>query len=188
MTRDLDESYLVKGCIKGDRACQKMLYERYSARMMLVCLRYSSNRADAQDILQEGFIRVFEKIHTYRHEGSLEGWIRKVIVNLALRNYHNTKNLYIVDDPVSGDEDIAEEADQSFPDMETLLGMIQALPDGYRLVFNLYTMEELSHREIAQKLRISEGTSKSQLARAKALLRKMINEYNINLCNEKVTE
>jgi RNA polymerase sigma factor (sigma-70 family) len=181
MTAD-PENDLVRGCIKGDRACQKALYERFSARMMLVCLRYAGNKEDASDILQEGFIRVFSKISTYRSEGSLEGWIRRIMINLALRNLSRRKDI----------EEVMQEEDDDgtlpVPKMEVLLEMIRRLPDGYRLVFNLYILENFSHSEIAVKLGISEGTSKSQLARARALLRKMINDYNRNTYNEKVAE
>ena len=139
-----------------------------------ICLRYAKNEPLAQDILQDGFIRVFDKLSSFRNEGSLEGWIRRLIVNVAIRACQKQARMYVV-------TDLAEAADQAGPEeiegafaRQELLQMIMELPDGYRLVFNMYAIEGYSHQEIAKELGISEGTSKSQLSRARKALQQMI--------------
>lgn len=139
-------------------------------------MRYARNHEEAQDILQDGFIRVFRKIHLYEGKGSLEGWVRKVFSNIAIRQYQKNSRIHVV----VGLEDHEYEMESVRIDHELntrdLLDMVQRLPDGYRMVFNLYAIEGFSHDEIAKKLGVTTGTSKSQLARARKALRQMIEE------------
>lgn len=165
---------LVRGCVKGDPEAQRQLYERFCEKMLAVCCRYGRDLADAEDILQEGFIRVFNKIHLFKGEGSLEGWIRRVIVNVALKHYHKNARLYVLVGLEEADREVDDHSLDDSLAYDELVEMVQSLPDGYRIVFNLYAIEGFSHKEIAQKLGISEGTSKSQLARARGALRNML--------------
>ncbi len=165
---------LLDGCRKGDRKAQESLYATVAPRMMAVCMRYARDSAEAEDILQMGFVKVFGKLSEFRNKGSFEGWIRRIMVNTAIEVYR--RNLRSVKS-----EDIEEVYDysQSTFDMnglevKDLLKMIRQLPAGYRLVFNLYAIEGFSHKEIADQLNITEGTSKSQLSRARAVLKERI--------------
>lgn len=171
---DQEEHRLVIQCRSNDQEAQRQLYERYCAKMMGVCMRYARSREEAQDILQDGFIRVFEKLHTFKCEGSLEGWVRRVIVNVALRHVQKNARIHkLADLEEVGAEGAVEIVDSDFA-AEDLMRMVQRLPDGYRVVFNLYAIEGYSHQEIAKKLNISEGTSKSQLSRARQHLARQI--------------
>ncbi|UEG49916.1 RNA polymerase sigma factor [Ferruginibacter lapsinanis] len=167
---------LIQGCIRGDRYSQSQLYALYAPKMFIVCLRYSKNREEAEDIMQDGFTKVFSFIHQFKSEGSFEGWIRKIIVNCALQRYRNKPQLHAVIDINNnivehiGDEDILSKLG-----VKELLKMIQQLPPAYRMVFNLYVFEGMKHREIALKLGIAEGTSKSNLSDARTLLQKAVN-------------
>jgi RNA polymerase sigma factor (sigma-70 family) len=171
-----DEKTLVSGCAKGDRAMQKALYDQYAARMLTVCMRYSKKREDAEDILQEAFIKVFNKIESFRKESTLGYWIKRIVINTAL-NYHR-KSVYLyphfdIDDMHQlGDGEVLI-SDYNYRD---LLKLLQSLPQGCRVIFNLYAVEGYKHKEIAELLNISEGTSKSQYARAKSLIKDMITE------------
>jgi len=147
---------------------------------MAVCMRYARNGDEAADMLQEGFIRVFDKIGTFEESGSLEGWVRKVITNVALRHYQRNAKLYVVADADWTESDSHSSCLDQDHSVEAMLSMIQRLPDGYRMVFNLYAIEGYSHEEIAAMLEISVGTSKSQLSRARqALQRMLLNEENL---------
>ncbi len=165
---------LLEGCKAGDRKMQEALYRHTSAKMMAVCMRYAKDRMEAEDSLQVGYIKVFQKIKEYRGEGSFEGWIRRIMVNTAIENYRrNIRSLNIV--PIDeAYEQPAAASDFSRMDMQLLIKMIQKLADGYRLVFNMYVIEGYSHREIGEALGISEGASKSQLSRARAILKEEI--------------
>jgi RNA polymerase sigma factor (sigma-70 family) len=165
----LGEQELIEGCRKGDRASQKALYERYCRKMMVVCLRYSKSSAEAEDILQEAFVKVFQGIKDFRQESKLETWITRIMVNTALNAQR--KKLYLF--PMVDVEEIDlpdEELSVSGIHFTQLLEMIQALPQGCQVVFNMFAIEGYSHKEIAEMLAISEGTSKSQYARARSLL------------------
>lgn len=165
---------LLEGCRQGDRKMQEALYRQTSARMLAVCMRYVKDRAEAEDVLQTGYIKVFQKVKEYRGDGSFEGWIRRIMVNTAIENYRkNLRNLNVV--PIEAAfEEPATGFDFSRLGMQDLMKLIQKLADGYRLVFNMYAIEGYSHREIADTLGISEGASKSQLSRARAILREEI--------------
>ncbi len=165
----LSENELIEGCRKSDRVFQKALYERYCRKMMVVCLRYSKSTLEAEDILQEAFVKVFQGIKDFRQEAKLETWITRIMVNTALNSQR--KKLYLY--PMVDVEEInlpTEEVSLSGVNFNQLLEMIQTLPQGCQAVFNLFAIEGFSHKEIAEMLEISEGTSKSQYARARALL------------------
>ncbi|MBL0136400.1 MAG: sigma-70 family RNA polymerase sigma factor [Chitinophagaceae bacterium] len=172
------ESDLIKGCIAGDRRMQEELYLRFSPKMYAVCFRYAANATDAQDLLQEGFIKVYRNLHRFRAEGSFEGWIRRVFVNTSIEHYRK-KSIQL--STVSEKEEATiEDSDISALDQmaeKDILAIIQELSPGYKTVFNLYVVEGYSHKEIGDILGISEGTSKSQLARAKSILQKKIAQY-----------
>lgn len=168
------EADLIKGCIAGERRMQEHLYQRFSPKMYAVCLRYANKTEDAQDILQDGFVKVFKNLHMYRGEGSFEGWIRRIFVNTAIEHYRRQVNLYPV---TEGHENALEAKEVTALDslsMKDLMSIIQELSPGYKTVFNLYVIEGYSHKEIAELIGISEGTSKSQLARAKGILQNII--------------
>ena len=169
---------LIKGCKAGKSHAQRKLYELYADKMYLVCLRYARDEMEAEDILQEGFIRIFNKIGTFKGEGSIEGWIRRVIVNIAIRHCQNRNRIQqlvnISDVDEERVEDVVPECDF---DLEDLLKMVHSLPDGYQTIFNMFAIEGFSHKEIAEKLGITVGTSKSQVARAREQLKKMIDQH-----------
>lgn len=165
----LNESELIEGCRKGDRAVQKALYNHYCRKMMVVCLRYSKSTAEAEDVLQEAFVKVFQGLKDFRQESRLGTWITRIMVNTALNAQR--RKLYLF--PMVDMEEINLPVDELvLPNLNfnQLLEYIQELPQGCRLVFNLFAIEGYSHKEIAESLGISEGTSKSQYARAKSLL------------------
>ena len=166
---------LIGGCIRGDRQSQSQLYTMLMQKMFVVCLRYSKNREEAEEILQEGFMKVFEFIHQYKFAGSFEGWVRKIMVNCALQKYRSKKLHAVVDIDPATIENIGNENIISQIGTKELLEMVQQLPPSYRMVFNLYVFEGMKHREIAQHLNISEGTSKSNLSDARAILQRAVN-------------
>jgi len=173
----LTENDLINGCLAADRRIQELLYQRFAPKMYAVCLRYAGNTDDAQDLLQEGFIKVFRNLEKFRKEGSFEGWIRRVFVNTAIEHYRRKTKLAVV----SEKEELAIE-DSSWNVLDQLaekdiILLIQQLAPGYRSVFNMYVIEGYSHKEIGELLGISEGTSKSQLARAKGVLQKKVKEF-----------
>ncbi len=173
---DLQE--IINGCIQKERSAQVRLYRMYCTRMMGVCLWYAKNKQEAEEILQDGFVRVFAYAHTYKGEGSLEGWIRKIMVNTALQKFRNKKMEYmrIVDYSAEIHDSAVQASFVSNFDEKELLKLIQTLTPMYRMVFNLFVMEGMKHREISEMLEISEGTSKSNLADARAILQKKINK------------
>lgn len=169
----LSETELIEGCCKGNRTSQKALYEFYCRKMMVVCLRYSKSKDEAEDILQEGFIKVFNNIKNFRQESKLETWITRIMVNTALNARRKKLYLYPMVDVENIDLPEAELSISSIH-FSQLLEMIQSLPQGCQIVFNLFAIEGYSHKEIGEMLGISEGTSKSQFARAKSLLQAKI--------------
>ncbi|MFW5700063.1 MAG: RNA polymerase sigma factor [Cyclobacteriaceae bacterium] len=170
-----NENELISGCIKGDRKAQRQLYELYSKKMLAVSLRYAKSQFEAEDILQEAFIKVFNNIASFRRESKLYTWIKRIVVNTALNHQRSKLYLYPMVD-VSEMYDVKEEKDVILSkfQMDEMLGMIQELPTGCQIIFNLYAIEGYQHDEIAKELNINVGTSKSQYARAKVLLRSMI--------------
>ena len=173
---------LIEGCKKRDPECQKLLFKAFYGRMLGLCLRYSSRRDDAQDVVQEGFIRLFDKIGLYKETGSFEGWIKKIFVNMALDNLRRNKMQLISIDADGCRKELRahEKLDQSLLDrisQEKLLEAIQNLSPVYRTVLNLHVYEGYTHDEIASELGISAGTSKSNLSKAKVNLKKMLQKY-----------
>lgn len=171
----MTDEQIVQGCIKKDAIAQRHLYERFSRKMMGVCLRYFDSREEAEDVVQNGFISVFQNMESFKGSGSLEGWIRKIMVNTALTEIRKNKKLKqnIDLDSVEFMIPSSNYMSESFA-AKDLLKIIQTLPTGFRTVFNLYAIEGYSHKEIGEMLGISEGTSKSQYSRAKAHLQKII--------------
>lgn len=175
-----DESHflkLAKACAANDPLAQRALYEHFKGKMFGVCLRYAQSRQDAEDYLHDGFITVFRDIHQYQGKGSLEGWIRRVIVHTTLKNIKKQKMVDLFPEHIVFDREIPENEYDFFKDeaVTTLaLQLMQGMPTGFRTVLNLYILEGFSHAEIAAELQISEGTSKSQLNRAKAHLRQLL--------------
>jgi RNA polymerase sigma factor (sigma-70 family) len=162
--------------MREEATCQKELFNRYAGRMLGVCSRYARNHADAEDILQDAFIKVFEKIHQFKFEGSFEGWVRRIMVNTALKKY----SLRRYAKELSGYEIKDRDAEGLEPSayahltQKDLMELINKLPDGYRIIFNLYVIEGYQHDEIAEMLGIQSGTSRSQLVKARTMLQKQI--------------
>jgi len=168
---------VVRGCQENKPGAQRELYDMFKTKMFGICLRYAGNYDDAQDILQDGFIKVFEKIHQFGFKGAFEGWIRKVMVNTALEKYRLHYRLVSVDENIAEIEHEDEKDIVSAIDVTELMKIIQDLSPRYRVVFNLYALEGFSHKEISEMLQINEGTSKSNLSRARAILQEKVNKY-----------
>ena len=176
------EETILQGCIEGKRNAQYQLYRKFASTMLGVCLRYSQSREEAEDILQEGFLKVFQNIAFFRREGSLEGWIKRIMINHALNRFRKNRKLPFYEDIEEINEteiiDTNEEPAINEPFLaEILFSMIQSLPQGYRVVFNMFVFEDFSHKEIGETLNISENTSKTQLMKARRLLRKKLEEF-----------
>jgi len=174
---NIPESDLINGCIAGNRRMQEELYRRFSPRMYAVCLRYAGNAEEAEDILQDGFIKVYNKLGSFRSEGSFEGWIRRIFVNTAIEHFRRKKYLQ----PVTEKEENTMEGNYlSVLDElaeRDILELVQQLSPGYRTVFNMYVVEGYTHKEIGDIMGISEGTSKSQLSRAKVILQELVKKF-----------
>ncbi len=185
----MSDNNLADRCKAGDRAAMKILYERYYSRMLGVCMRYAANYADAEDYVQDGFMKVFNDIRSFKGKGSLEGWIRRVIINATLMKLRKSKKEYAFENMelvVGGEFDEPmenEEENQSEPDVldftrEEAINILQTLPEGFRKVLNLFVIDGYKHREIAEMLNISVGTSKSQLNRARKLMKQKLTTYS----------
>ncbi len=168
---------LINNCKKNDIKAQEALYRLYSSKLFSVCLKYSRNYEEAQDNLQEGFLLIFEKIDQFSFKGSFEGWIKRLMVNFILQQYRKETFLNIVKEEIADDIEEVEIDDENVS-IDYLLKIIQELPDKYRLVFNLYAIDGYSHQEIAEMLKISVGTSKSNLSRARVILKDKIESNN----------
>lgn len=173
----LSETDIILGCIKGDRKCQKLIYDRFAGKMLAVCMRYAKDRAEAEDMLQEGFVKVFLNIERFKHEGSFEGWVRRIMIFTAInlfkyrmRKFQEDLDQEHFDAPYQ--DDLIEKIS-----VKELLALIQQMPEGYRMVFNLYAIEGYTHHEISQMMGIAEGTSKSQYARARAYMQQVIAKH-----------
>jgi RNA polymerase sigma-70 factor (ECF subfamily) len=180
----LHDDSIIEGCVAGKRSAQSALYRAYASVMMAVCLRYAQNRDEAEDILQEAFLKIFQNISTYRKEGSFEGWMKRIMINHALNYYRkNRKQPFLEDiDSINETEIMEKEEEPAIHapvSAEKLTAIIQLLPPGYRMVFNMYVFEEYSHKEISQELCISENTSKTQLLKARRMLRKKLVDLKI---------
>ncbi|RKD17290.1 RNA polymerase subunit sigma-70 [Pelobium manganitolerans] len=166
---------LVVGCQKGNRQSQELLYKSTAAKMLGICMRYAKDRFEAEDMMQTGYIKVFKKLGEYRGEGSFEGWMRRIMVNTSIEFYRkNLRNLNVVDIDEDVNQQWSSDFDMSQIHAKDLMRLVQNLSNGYRLVFNMYAIEGYSHKEIAEKLGITEGASKSQLSRARAILKEQV--------------
>ncbi len=163
---------LIKQCAKNDPKAQKEIYQLFAGKLYSICLKYSNNKHDAQDNFQDGFITIFNKIGQFNFEGSFEGWMKRVMVNTILLKYRNKTVLNIVTEDIP--DEVIVDIDEDDISLDFLLNLIQELPDRYRMVFNLYVLDGYSHKEISDMMQIAEGTSKSNLARARAILKQKI--------------
>jgi RNA polymerase sigma-70 factor (ECF subfamily) len=171
----LNETELLEACVIQDRRAQKALYELYSPRMLTLCIRYVGDRERAKDIMHDAFITVFEKIGSYSASGSFEGWLRRIFVNTALMSLRKSDVLKYSEDLTVVEREVTID-DAAFGNMSSkdLLRLIASMPDGFRTVFNMYAIEGFSHQEIAKEMNISEGSSRSQLSRARSWLQERI--------------
>jgi RNA polymerase sigma-70 factor (ECF subfamily) len=184
---------IIEGCVAGKRSAQSALYRQYASVMMAVCLRYAQSHDEAEDILSEAFLKIFTNIKSYRNEGSFEGWMKRIMINHALNYYRKNRRSPFLEDiaGINETEILSNEdrfADHAPVSAETLTALVQMLPRGYRIVFNLYVFEEYSHKEISVMLQISESTSKTQLLKARKMLRKKLFELNLMKNREQVHE
>lgn len=181
MHKTISEEKLIQGCVEGSRYAQKVLYEKYQSLMFAICMRYAKNRDEAEDVMIDGFMKIFSKISEFRKQGSFEGWLKRIMINTAINNYRlNLKHYYNVqiDDEkyfeIKDDKDVFK----SEYSADYLIKLIQDLPDGYRIVFNMYEIEGYSHKEIAETLNISVSTAKTQLFHAKKTLKSKLSKIN----------
>jgi RNA polymerase sigma factor (sigma-70 family) len=173
------EEAIIEGCKREEPAFQELLYQKYSARMMAICVRYAKTRFEAEDIFHEAFVKVFKNIQTYQ-QGTFEGWMKRIFVNTAINNFRKNQKHY-------GHEQHSEELSSGSDEdpvlsdisVKELLEIVAKLPEGYRVVFNLYVIEGYTHKEIGEMVGIAEGTSKSQLAKAKQYLKKLLVNYSV---------
>ena len=171
-----DLKQIIKECARGNARAQEMLYRHFAPKMFGVCLRYSRDNTEAEDNLQEGFIKVFTNLKSFRHEGSFEGWMRRIMVNVALERYRKQQVMYPVEDiSVYEGREVSDEILANISAKE-LTAIIRQLTPRYRMVFNLFVVEGLSHEEISREMSISVGTSKSNLARARQILKNKVKE------------
>lgn len=176
----IDEKKLIKGCIKGDRQAQEQLYRQFSSRMFAICLRYTKAQQEAEDVLQESFIKVFKQIKNYKGEAPLVFWIKRIVINTALNSQRGKLYLYPMVDVDDLKESQGQQPNMTDYTMEELMTMVRGLPGSSQVIFNLYAIEGYKHHEIAEMLDISVGTSKSQYSRAKQLLRERMTENKKN--------
>lgn len=171
----MTEHEIVEGCQKRDRKCQEELYKRFAPKMLGVCYRYAGgNLEEAEDILQEAFVKIFESIKNFRELGSLEGWVRRICVNTAINNFRK-KKISIPLDAEIHDQEISDSGFSRLQETD-LLKLINGIPEGYRMVFNLFAIEGYNHKEIAEMMHIEEASSRSQLARARKFLQELVNK------------
>ncbi|BDD08433.1 DNA-directed RNA polymerase sigma-70 factor [Fulvitalea axinellae] len=174
LTKSVNENDLIEGCRRNDRRCQKGLYEKYAPVMLGVCMRYVSDRAEAETVMLKAFMKAFERIDSFEGRGAFGGWLRRIMVNESLNYLRQNKSLFLETDIDLAEFDETFGYEECKAEADDLLRIINELPSGYKAVFNLYAIEGYSHDEIGEKLGISTGTSKSQLSRARALLKKKL--------------
>lgn len=182
------EPQVIEGCKRGDRKFQEILYHQFTAKLYAICWRYAPNAETAQDLLQEGWIKVFNNIEKYRGDGSFEGWLKRIFVNTSIEFFRKkANNMYVVTENENIQlPTLTENAIDQLQE-EDILRVIQTLSNGYRTIFNMYVIEGFTHKEIAEQLGISEGTSKSQLARAKQILQQKVIQLFDNKKNSSST-
>ena len=169
---------LIENCKKNDTNAQSQLYKLFSSKLFSLCLKYSRNYAEAEDNLQDSFVTIFNKVSQYKNKGSFEGWMKRITINTALQRYRGKSVFNIINEDTI--EDVIVEINNDDLSIDYLLGIIQELPDRYRLVFNLYVLDGYSHKEVADMLGITTGTSKSNLARARLILKEKIENYQVS--------
>ncbi|MCU0421200.1 MAG: sigma-70 family RNA polymerase sigma factor [Bacteroidia bacterium] len=182
-----EEQNIIEGCLNGKRSSQKALYDRFAGKMLGVCMRYAKDRAEAEDMLQEGFIKVFHNIGKFKNDGSFEGWVRRIMVFTAINYFKHRIRKF--------QEDLDQEgADASYDDeiidkisAKEIIALVQHLPEGYRMIFNLYAIEGYTHKEISDMLGISVGTSKSQYSRARMSMQQLLAKH-FQILNEPFQE
>ncbi|MDY7394651.1 sigma-70 family RNA polymerase sigma factor [Aureibaculum sp. 2210JD6-5] len=170
---------LINSCKQNDIKAQSQIYQLYAGKLFGLCLKYSKNYQEAQDNLHEGFITIFNKIEQYQFKGSFEGWLKRIIINTALQTYRKKNVLSLVNEEIP-DVEVEVEIEDDEISLDFLLKLIQELPERYQMVFNLYVLDGYPHKEIAKMLNISEGTSKSNLSRARVILRNKIEADQLN--------
>ena len=168
---------LIKRCKSRDRKAQEELYRTYSGKLFLLCLKYSGDRQQAQDTLQDGFLKIFENLDQFSGKGSFEGWMSRIIINTALKKFRDQTVYLSIEEDLTEDPEDDLQIDEEQVELAELIGFIQELPVRYRPVFNLYVMEGFSHQEISEMLKISPGTSKSNLARARRKLQESVEAH-----------
>jgi len=171
-----DLTKIIEGCVSGNQRAQEKLYKLFAPKMFGVCLRYAKDYTEAEDILQEGFVKVFTHIKKFRQEGSFEGWVRRIMVNVSLEKYRKQHLVYPVEDVGIYEKEYHSGEILEKISAGELIELIRQLPPRYRMVFNLYVMEGLNHKEISEEMKISAGTSKSNLARAREILKHKVND------------
>ena len=180
MTTDTRLVAMWEGCLKNDRKQQELLYKTLAPKMMAVCMRYAHDKDEAQDILQEGFIKMFNNVHKYRGEGNLEGWIRRIMVRTAISRYRKLKPMVLVEDFADDNKSFSSSYNAHGLEAKELMDMVQKLPQTYRSVFNMYAIEGYSHQEIGNTLGITELLSRTNLHRARTILKEMVNKLTAN--------
>jgi len=171
-----DLKHIIKECASGKVRAQEKLYRMFAPKMFGVCLRYAKDDTEAEDNLQDGFVKVFTNIKKFRHEGSLEGWIRRIMVNVCLEKYRKQHRMHPVEDTSIYDTGSSQDTIIEKISADELLDLIKKLPPRYKMVFNLFVMEGMSHQDISGEMNISVGTSKSNLARAREILKRQVND------------
>jgi RNA polymerase sigma-70 factor (ECF subfamily) len=174
-----NEEELIKGCVRRERSAQKHLYEKFSPKMYAICCRYVKDSMEAEDVLITAFTKILDRIEQFKGEGSFEGWIRRVVVNEALTYLRKNRSMYIETELDAAYREPDYQTLSDHLEAEDLLNLIQELPAGYRIVFNLYAIDGYSHKEIAEQLNITESTSKSQLSRARVFLQKLLVDQSL---------
>lgn len=169
---------MIEGCLRQDRQAQQLLYRQFAGKMYAVCCRYVKDRMQAEDVLVMAFTKIFERLSQYKGDGSFEGWIRRVMVNESLTYLRKHKNMYLETDIEAAAFEPDYQKMENVLEADDMMKMIEAMPTGYRTVFNMYAIDGYSHEEIAQQLGISENTSKSQLSRARVYLQKKLTEMD----------
>ena len=184
MKSTFNEKEIVEGCIRGQANCQRIFFQYFYPKMLALCKRYAANEDEAKDLLQEGFIKVFDNLSKFRGESSLKTWVSRVMVNNALNHIKKNSKVQFVNIDSHSDLDFADDAEYVedleliHPDM--LIELIQEMPTGYKTIINLYAVEGFTHKQIAEALGIAEGTSKSQLAKARIFLKKSIDKIKVH--------
>ena len=172
-----NELEIIKGCIIGNRMCQRELYNHFASKMLGVCMRYAKDRAEAEDMLQEGFLKVFKSISTFKNAGSFEGWVRRIMIFTSINMFKQRSRQFRESLDIENVEGVFESDVIDKISEKEIITLIQQMPEGYRMIFNLFAIEGYTHREIAVILDIAEGTSKSQYSRARNFMKQVLRKH-----------